>query len=76
MPTQSVKIDTVPLPEKPISLEIRIPPELIKEFGKDLRVVIRHPWLVGIPVPERLLPGVLKGLRDFDMVITPKQLQR
>ena len=75
MPTGSVKIDTVPLPENPISLEFRIPPDLIKEFGAELRVVIRHPWVIGIPVIERLLkPEVLKAIgKDFEVVITPKQ---
>ncbi len=56
-------------------ITIRIPEDLSREFGKELRVVIRHPWLVGIPIPERLLkPEVLKALsKEFDVVAAPKQ---
>jgi hypothetical protein len=63
-------------PGKP-EISFRIPEELVKEFGKDLRVVIRHPWIIGIPVPERLLKAeVFKDLlRNFDVVLTPKQFE-
>jgi hypothetical protein len=60
--------------EKGEGISFRIPEELIKEFGRDLRIVIRNPWVVGIPIPERLRPELLKGLKDFDVIITPKQL--
>lgn len=72
-------IEKVPLLGKGGEISFRIPEELIKEFGKELRVVIRHPWIVGIPIPERLLKSeVFKGLlkEEFDVLITPKQLQR
>ena len=78
MKSDTVKIDTVPLPEKPLSLEFRIPEEFIREFGKELRIVIRHPWVIGIPVPERLLkPEMLKALgKDFEVIVAPKKFQR
>lgn len=63
------------MPEiRPENIAFHIPEELFREFGKDLRVVVRHPWLVGIPIPERLLkPELLKSLtKEFDIVITPK----
>ncbi len=71
-------IEKVSLVGKGEEISFRIPEELVKEFGKELRVVIRHPWTIGIPVPERLLkPDVLKGLlKDFDVIMTPKQIQR
>ncbi len=53
-------------------ISFRIPKELIEEFGDEARVVIRHPWVVGIPIPERLKPEILKGVRDFDVIVTPK----
>jgi len=70
----SVKIDTVPLPERPLALDIKIPVELLREFEKEVRIVIRHPWVVGIPIPEKLLkPDLLKKLgKDLDIIITPK----
>lgn len=65
----SVGIDTVPLPE------IRIPESLAKEFGKDLRIVVRHPWVTGIPVPERFLTKELRAAmgKDFELIMTVKQ---
>jgi|GEM_PF-1929489 len=68
-------IEKVTLVGKEKEISFLIPEVLIKEFAKELRVVIRHPWIVGIPVPERLKPEVLRGLKDFDIIITPKQLQ-
>jgi len=64
--------------EKPHEISFRIPEELVKEFSKDLRVVIRHPWVVGIPVPERLLKieALKEIIKDFDVIITPRQLNR
>ncbi len=54
---------------------IEIPPELMKEFRGELRVVVKHPWTIGIPVPERLLTSdALKALtKNFDVILTPKQ---
>jgi hypothetical protein len=71
----SVKIDTVPLPERPVALEIKIPVELIREFEKEVRIVVRHPWIIGIPLPERLLkPEILDKLGpNLDIMITPKR---
>lgn len=71
-----MEIEKVSLVGKGEELSFQIPEVLIKEFAKELRVVIRHPWIVGIPVPERLRPEVLKGLKDFDIMITPRQFQR
>ncbi len=71
---RSVMIDTVPLPEKPVSLEIKIPVELIREFEKEVRIIVRHPWIIGIPIPERLLkPDIMRKLgENLDIMITPK----
>ena len=71
-----MELEKVSLVGKDEEISFQIPEVLIKEFAKELRVVIRHPWIVGIPVPERLRPEVIKGLKDFDVMITPKQFQR
>ncbi len=71
----SVAIDTVPLPEKPISIEIPI--KLLKEFKKDLRVVVRHPWIIGIPIPERMLKlDALKNLKGLDVMLVSRAGRR
>ncbi|MCE8425426.1 MAG: hypothetical protein J5U17_06570 [Candidatus Methanoperedens sp.] len=56
--------------------EIRIPQELINEFGKELRIVIDQ-HTSGIWAPPDLDPEVFKGLfKDFDVILTPKILER
>jgi len=53
---------------------IRIPVDLLKEFKTDVRIVIRHPWCIGIPVPEALLkPELLEKFREFDIMLIPKR---
>jgi len=71
-------IEKVSLLGRGEEISFRIPEELVREFGKELRVVIRHPWIVGIPVPERLLKleALKRVLKDFDIMITPKSSQR
>ena len=49
-------------PEPELSFSVDIPPDLLKEFKADLRVVVRHPWIVGIPVPHRLITGQLREI--------------
>ena len=67
----SIKIETIPLPERTLSIEI--PNNLLQEFKRDARIVIRHPWVVGIPVPERLLkPGLLRKFKGFEIMLVPK----
>ena len=63
---------------KGAEISFKIPPNLAEEFGKELRVIIRFPWLIGIPIPERFLKQELfkELLKDFDVMITPKQLHR
>lgn len=66
----SVKIDTIPLPEKPIIFEI--PQKYLEEFKGNLRVVIRHPWIVGIPVPHTLLRrDVRSKFKGADILLVP-----
>lgn len=73
-----LKIDTVPLPERPSDIVIPIPKDLIKEFRHDVRVVIRFPWIVGIPVPEFLLEkmGLEDSLEGFEVMVIPERLGR
>lgn len=73
-----VEIDKVILEGKGQQVSFRIPEDLAKEFGRELRVVVRHPWTVGIPVLERLLRAEVlrKVLEDFDVILIPKEVIR
>jgi hypothetical protein len=57
---------------------IKIPADLIKEFKRDIRVVVRWPWLIGIPIPEALLkPEILQQFREeYDIMLVPKNLNQ
>lgn len=65
--------ENLPVLSKGEEISFVIPEAIVKEFSKELRVVVRYPWVIGIPVPERLRPEALKGLKEFDIIITPKQ---
>lgn len=56
-------------------LSFAIPAELVQEFKKEARIVIRYPWLIGIPLPEALKPEVLRKFREFDVFLTPRELR-
>jgi hypothetical protein len=57
---------------------IKIPVDLLKEFKRDVRVVVRWPWLIGIPIPEILLkPEILQQFREeYDIMLVPKNIKQ
>ena len=57
---------------------IKIPVDLLKEFKRDIRVVVKWPWLIGIPIPEVLLkPEILQQFREeFDVMLVPKNMKQ
>jgi hypothetical protein len=57
---------------------IKIPVDLLKEFKRDVRVVVRWPWLIGIPIPEALLkPELIKQFREeYDVMLVPKDMKQ
>ena len=57
---------------------IKIPVDLLKEFKRDIRVVVKWPWLIGIPIPEVLLkPEILQQFREeFDVILVPKNMKQ
>ena len=57
---------------------IKIPADLLKEFKRDIRVVVKWPWLIGIPIPEVLLkPEILQQFRDeYDVMLVPKNMKQ
>lgn len=57
-------------------LKLTVPVELLREFRIDPRIVVRHPWIIGIPAPELIArPEVLKQLSaaGYDVMLVPKQ---
>lgn len=70
---RTVAIGTWPTPELPPSF--KVPPSLMEQFGKDLRVVYRPFPLTGIPVPERLVGQELRKALggDMEVFLVPKK---
>jgi uncharacterized protein (DUF2344 family) len=66
--------------EQPItSLDFKIPVEFVREFELDPRIVIKHPWVIGIPAPELFVkPELLEKVRQagFEMMLVPKEAMR
>ncbi len=76
-PQQTMRFSSQdPIPPIHSDVSFQVPPRLVKEFGDDLRVVVRNPWVVGIPVPERLIPEALKGLKEFEVFVVPERQAR
>ncbi|MBK8985693.1 MAG: hypothetical protein IPM39_06370 [Chloroflexi bacterium] len=55
-----------------------IPADLLKEFKNEVRIVIRHPWVIGIPAPDFLFkdPSMLARLEQFEVMLVPKDMRR
>ena len=55
-------------------MEIKIPLDLFIEYKLDPRIVLRHPWIIGMPIPEMLID---KAIRErfleagFELMIVP-----
>jgi len=55
-------------------ISFEIPTELAKEFGKAVRIVIKDPYVVGMPVPMDLLKSdVLAKVKGFELYLVPKE---
>lgn len=63
--------------EAPDNLSFKIPVRLLREFEGEARFVIRHPWVVGIPVPFPFLrEGVFERYaEEFEVLMVPKEFQ-
>ncbi|MHC4743249.1 MAG: hypothetical protein ACYS8Z_15145 [Planctomycetota bacterium] len=68
---KSVAIDTIPLPESPVDIDIPI--KLLKELKRDVRFVIRRGGTQGIILPDNVLrPGIAGKLKGFEIMLVPK----
>jgi hypothetical protein len=60
---------------RPQDILFTIPVDLLQEFKKEVRIVIKHPWVIGIPAPEIFLNKEILGkLKEFDVMIVPKEI--
>ncbi len=62
-------------------VSLRIPDRLLKEFGKEARIVLRRDiagiWPIGPDAISKLKPEVLKeALNDYDLILVPKARSR
>ncbi len=60
-------------------LTFEIPVELVREFKQNVRIVIKYPGIIGVPVPDVFLnQDVLKinSIREFEPMLVPRQLLR
>ncbi len=59
------------------NLQFRVPTELLREFKAEPRIVIRHPWVIGIPAPELFLrEEILNKIHDsgFEVMLVPREM--
>ncbi len=59
---------------------ITIPVDLLKHFQQEVRVIIKFPGLIGIPIPDILLNKELfasrESIREFEPMLVPRQTLR
>jgi len=59
-------------------MEFKVPIELLREFEIDPRIVVRHPWVIGIPVPDFLIKQELLERAhklDMEVLLVPHQME-
>jgi hypothetical protein len=62
MPTKgSNKIETVPLPERPVPYEAIFPRDTWQLLGDPVSFLVRSPWVMGIRVPSTLMEATLRN---------------
>jgi hypothetical protein len=58
-------------------LTFTIPVDLLRLFQKDIRVVIKFPGLIGIPIPDIFFNKDIleknEALREFEPMLVPRQ---
>jgi hypothetical protein len=56
-----------------------IPADLLHEFKQNVRIVIKYPGLIGIPVPDTFINpevGKIGSMREFEPILVPRQMLR
>ena len=63
----------------PDEIEFKIPKDLLVQFEVEPRIIIRWPWIIGIPIPDWLIknPELLgRAAEEFEPMLIPKQMFR
>jgi hypothetical protein len=59
------------------SLTFTIPVDLLKQFQQEIRVIIKFPGLIGIPIPDIFLNKEFlasrDAMREFEPMLVPRQ---
>ncbi len=66
-----------PVVRRAETFTFQIPVDLLQEFKQEVRVVIKFPGLIGIPIPDGLLnPALGRSMREFEPMLVPRQFMR
>ena len=63
----------------PDEIAFKIPKDLLVQFEQEPRIIIRWPWIIGIPIPDWLIknPELLgRATEEFEPMLIPKQMFR
>jgi hypothetical protein len=63
----------------PDEMIFKIPKDLLMKFEEEPRIVVRWPWIIGIPIPEWLLqnPELLgRAAEEFEPMLLPRKMYR
>ena len=62
---------------RPETFDFQIPVEVLQQFKTDIRIIIKYPGLIGIPIPDVLLNrDILANVRDMEPMLVPRQMLR
>lgn len=68
-----------PILQPPPQIDFRIPNDLLKQYQGELRIVVRYPWIIGIPIPDWLIknPELLgRASEEFEAMLIPRASMR
>jgi hypothetical protein len=66
----------LPNMQLPQKMDFTIPRDLFEEFRQEVRIVLRYPWVIGIPVPYHLLknPELFNKVKGYELMLVPSEM--
>jgi hypothetical protein len=61
--------------QQEVAFDFKVPADFVRDFKLDPRIVVRHPWIIGIPAPELLVkPEILAKIKEagLELMLVPK----